>query len=950
VLLEVLLTPKLRYEFTAEEDATLYEIFSPSGLGEHLIFNPNAILMEAMRREDEWRRFRQEITSPNEIFALAAKGALSAKDLNVNPRQIKEVKPLLNGETSIDRIVSSSTLSSFEVYDVLFQLKQKGLIRSLALEEKRALAEKLRRSLRAADAAEIQRSILASDPGDRAARLQLVALLEKSGGAQDELLEHYLHLGKDVKGGNAAERKDYLAKALAISPWHLETLELLFAAHREAGNHKEAMAVARSVIAAAKSGKGAAQATDLLYKFINYYPEETILFHELAELHLAANDEQSALEALKNAADIYERKKEFTRLRKTYEKILRLKPDEAHRLRKIAHLERKKKRTRRGVVKFTIASTLLCVLTGGVLFLGANEWSSRMLFALVLEDTQTQTKYGQFDRAKANLEAFERVYPLSTCMREAQERLKEVNRLLIAKQESLKTTTERRRQIAEAELVKAQFAIKENDYVKAFDLLKPIELEGVPKQQAQEITNLISYLTKYFAEADALLRAAELAEKGQDLQQSHALRKQILSQYPHSKAARDLLIPVLIETIPPGADLIAEGRLAGQTPAVVRIPHQKPPSILITKKGYASIHLNRDPVGGEYFSPSKAHRITIPLEKSVEWRFDARGSIEGFPIVSRDTVCVGTRNGDLYCLKQETGEVSWTFSIPGNMDFAGGLGLWNNLLYFGSYDGRVYVLDAATGKPAHQPFQASSELWPIKSAPSAASERGLIAVNCDRRLLSSFNLATGKPGWALSFSSTRLLGQPIAYQGSLYVCTNAGDVIGLSHDTGEIQKRMSAGGEVASRGRISGETYFVGTTMGKLVALDLKSGQIAWSHDCGDRIVSPPTVGAEWVLVATAQGKIFCLSTNGALKWSYETGDVIQPETEGAIFRNNFYVGTKRGLILCMDIWSGRKDWEFKTAGHYEKEQRGILTNGVISNGKLFLGSEDHFLYCFSLD
>jgi outer membrane protein assembly factor BamB len=948
-LLEVLLTPKLKYEFTADEDTTIYELFSPSGLGQHLVFNPNAILMEAMRREDDWRRFRQEISSSSEIFTVA-RGALSAKDLNLNPQHIRELKPLINGETSVDRMVAGSTLSSFQVYDVLFQLKQRGLIRPLTLEEKRALADRFRRSLRATDATEIYRSIIASDPNDRAARLQLIALCEKAGGLQDELFQHYLYLGKDPKAGTTAERKAYLEKALALSSSNLEVLELLFAAHRETGNHKEAMAAARSVISAAKGGRNNAQAIDLLYKFINFYPEETILFHELAELHLAANDEQSALEALKNAADIYERRKEFTRLRKTYEKILRLKPDEAHRLRKIAHLEKKKKRKSKGTLKFVLSSAIITVLAGGVLFFAANEVCSRMLYALVLADTETQTRYGQFDRAKANLEDFEQVYPFSTCMYETQERLKEINRLLIARREDLESTHEKRRLVAEAELVKARLAIKENDYVKAHDLLRPLELEGVRPEQAQEITSVLAYLKQYFAEADALLRAADLADKNQDLPQSHLVRRQIISQYPHSRAARELLIPVLIETIPPGADLIADGRLAGQTPIVVRISPSKPPSILLTKKGYASIHLNRDPVGGEYFNPTRAHRVTVPLEKSVEWRFDARSSIEGFPVVVDDTVVLGTRNGDLFCLKQDTGEVVWTFSIPGNMDFAGGLGLWNNLLYFGSYDGRVYVLDAATGKPVHQPFQASPELWPIKSAPSAPSERGLIAVNCDKRLLSTFNLATGKPGWALAFTTGKLLGQPLAYQGTLFVATNTGDVIALSHETGEIQKRLSAGGEIASRGRVSRETYFVGTTQGKFVALDLKTGQPAWSHDCGDRIVSPPTVDGDWVLVATSQGKIFCFSTGGAFKWSYETGDVILPDAEGVSFRNNFYIGTRRGMILCMDIWSGRALWEFKTAGHYEKEQRGILSSGIVSKGKLFIGSEDHFFYCFSLD
>jgi outer membrane protein assembly factor BamB len=360
--------------------------------------------------------------------------------------------------------------------------------------------------------------------------------------------------------------------------------------------------------------------------------------------------------------------------------------------------------------------------------------------------------------------------------------------------------------------------------------------------------------------------------------------------------------------------------------------------------------LNRDPVGGIYFNPTDSHRLLVPLEKSVEWKFDARASIEGSAVVSGENVCFGTRNGDIICLRQDTSEVVWTFTIPGNMDFAGGIGLWNGIAYFGSYDGKVYALDAATGKPIHQPFTTSPELLPIKHAASAPSEKGIVAVNCDRKLISAWNLSTGKPAWAQAFNASRVVGQPIAHQGSLYVVTTAGDLIEIQHETGEIRNKFSTGAEVVARGRIARERYFLGTAQGKLLALDLKDGRVVWSYDCGDKIVSPPTVDSEWVIVPGAKGKLHCLSTDGTFKWSSELTDSLQPETDGIIFRNHFFVGTKKGVILAIDVWTGRPVWQFTTVGYSEKEPRGVLANAIVSKGRLFIGSEDHFFYCFTLD
>jgi outer membrane protein assembly factor BamB len=56
------------------------------------------------------------------------------------------------------------------------------------------------------------------------------------------------------------------------------------------------------------------------------------------------------------------------------------------------------------------------------------------------------------------------------------------------------------------------------------------------------------------------------------------------------------------------------------------------------------------------------------------------------------------------------------------------------------------------------------------------------------------------------------------------------------------------------------------------------------------------------------------------------------------------------GLVLCHDLWSGVLLWDYKTAGHADREQRSITGAGVVGKGRLFIGSEDHYLYCLTIE
>ena len=80
------------------------------------------ILMDLARREDEWKRIRQEIPSDREIFVPLDRGAFLKPreyDLEVEAASIAEVKRQVNGEHSVEAIIAESTLAPFEILRVL---------------------------------------------------------------------------------------------------------------------------------------------------------------------------------------------------------------------------------------------------------------------------------------------------------------------------------------------------------------------------------------------------------------------------------------------------------------------------------------------------------------------------------------------------------------------------------------------------------------------------------------------------------------------------------------------------------------------------------------------------------------------------------------------------------------------------------------------------------------
>lgn len=91
------------------------------------------------------------------------------------------------------------------------------------------------------------------------------------------------------------------------------------------------------------------------------------------------------------------------------------------------------------------------------------------------------------------------------------------------------------------------------------------------------------------------------------------------------------------------------------------------------------------------------------LELTWVFAMDGGMSPHSYPLVTEDTIFVGTEGGKLHALARDTGCIRWTYDagsevrsgvvhghLPGSRD--------RTYLFFGTFNGRAHALDAATGR------------------------------------------------------------------------------------------------------------------------------------------------------------------------------------------------------------------------------------------------------------
>jgi outer membrane protein assembly factor BamB len=380
----------------------------------------------------------------------------------------------------------------------------------------------------------------------------------------------------------------------------------------------------------------------------------------------------------------------------------------------------------------------------------------------------------------------------------------------------------------------------------------------------------------------------------------------------------------------------------------------------------------------------------------VAWQADTGDDAYASPVVAtvngRRTVFAGNQLGTLSAYDATTGARLWVFQAGGAI--AAGAAVVNGTVYVGSFDKKLYALDAATGALRCSYTTTGLVLTPPIVAdpdgngpavyfgdvgPDGFDDGGHFyamnavdpnnATDCGARW--TYGTFGEPPGsqplsgvWAPPAFATDVNGRPLVVVGSsspddavyAFDARTGARVWRFQTETGN-DTDVGAGATISAPGvnGFADGVAYVATKNNILYALNLRTGALVWQFRIRD---DPPAAGGATRSTAVLDGATLYLGSGtgvfaidavtGAGKWRSDqvgaaTAEIIAaPAESGPPDSRVLLVGDRAGRVYAFDAASGARRWSRATGGT-------VYASGAFAGGSYFVSSADGRLYAFRL-
>ena len=353
---------------------------------------------------------------------------------------------------------------------------------------------------------------------------------------------------------------------------------------------------------------------------------------------------------------------------------------------------------------------------------------------------------------------------------------------------------------------------------------------------------------------------------------------------------------------------VASGKLPDQPTLLWSFKTQGP------VKSSAAIVEQRVFVGS---SDQQLYALDLASGKLV-WAFTNSDAIESSPLVLNGKIFVGSSDANLYALDAATGKELWKYqtgdkilsapnwfvapltpalSSPDGERVAegrvrGSTQFQTNILV-GSYDFKLYCLDAATGK-SNWVFETGNY---INGSPAVA--QGIAALGGCDGVLYSVTLTNG------SLAHSNDIGAPIA----------------------------------ASVALADGHAYF-GHYENQFLCVDLAANTNRWAfRDRQFPYFSSPAITKDRVLFGGRDKKLHCVNrADGKIVWSFATRGKV--DSSPVVCGDKVVVGSDDGRLYLVSLADGKELWSYEIG-------QAIESSPAVADGKIIIGSNDGSVYCF---
>ena len=339
-----------------------------------------------------------------------------------------------------------------------------------------------------------------------------------------------------------------------------------------------------------------------------------------------------------------------------------------------------------------------------------------------------------------------------------------------------------------------------------------------------------------------------------------------------------------------------------------------------------------------------------------------------------------------YCFNTTNGDILWTFNpSTDNGYWCSGIAVAYGTVYALNKDGHLYALDVETGQLVWKytgtgpfffpgnPIVAEGKVYATTG--QNASYNPEIGTNCNSEFV-CLDAYSGGVIWKLPIEAFQPRESTCVAYGNLYLIPayikevemddyyiiNQIWAIGssngwpmwradVSHSAAgqsgptnlTLRWTFTADGAVVSSPSAVNDRVYFGSEDKNIYCVDADTGSLYWKFNTSARILSSPAVVDGRVYEGPDDGNIYCLDAyTGKLMWSTPAGGYVEAPFSSAVILhpsptvvdNQVYVGSLDKKVYCLNANDGSVKWAYKTNGS-------ITSSPAVVNGVVYITSPE---------
>ena len=226
------------------------------------------------------------------------------------------------------------------------------------------------------------------------------------------------------------------------------------------------------------------------------------------------------------------------------------------------------------------------------------------------------------------------------------------------------------------------------------------------------------------------------------------------------------------------------------------------------------------------------------------WHVTTQQAVMGATTIHKGIAYIGGGDGKMYAIDIHSGEVKWAFGELKNYVLTRPL-VYNNKLYFGTWDTHFYALNLADGSLVWKwnngkgnPKLSPASVWPVAA-------NGKVFITAPDRYFTCLDAETGEQVWRTKEYKVRETVGMSEDGKTVYSKCMWDTVVAMDATTKEPITRWVTHADFGYEHNPAMPlekygTLWVSTKNGLLLGMDAKTGKVLWRHKIGNSILNTP--------------------------------------------------------------------------------------------------------------